>query len=690
MKKFPRMKKLLILILTLAVCLGLIELAARIFLGAGYPLNRSDPAVIREAILNKVFASRMFRRLNDSTLCYDLVPSGRAEIPGQVYTNNREGFRGPEIEREKPKDTFRIAVSGDSFVFGWGTDDRSTFPVLMEKILRKGGLDAAGYQVINGGVPGYNVAQMKERLLRKIFDFEPDVLVLVVSANDLTADTLHFDPFFQGLYEDFLPVPYSLKEPFWRLSVAYRYCAQRYKAYLKAAGKVGGFSDRDIQFFGEEVRAIEEEARRRGIGFLPVILPMLEDFTDYPYQKQHQDMHRALEGVAFADLLDQLQGYDVKDLWFLPDDHHLNRRANLAVARMILSLLDAQGLIHLRKDTLPEEPLAEALYQSGDLVVVDMDADPEGRGGFPGALFRLSPDGAELSLISADPAFIEPVDVVFDPVGNLLVLDNAADPSNLGSSGAVFRVNRFTGRAEPVVVSKQFALPNALLLDEDGRIFISEKQYDPLGLGEKTGCLMVYDPEKEKVEVLAAGSEFVSPGAIAFAPDDKLYFMDADSNPNNYTGRNGKPNTPGVLFEVDRQTGEFRSLIAFKDTVSPVGIVPLPDQNLIVIDANADVLEAGFWLGGLLMVDPVKGAYRFIHCSKKFVDPTRGDLGPDGCVYFTDSNADPLNLGPDRAGKGVQGTGPGAVWRYDYRKNELTLVYSGEELVNPISLKVVN
>ena len=60
-------------------------------------------------------------------------------------------------------------------------------------------------------------------------------------------------------------------------------------------------------------------------------------------------------------------------------------------------------------------------------------------------------------------------------------------------------MNRFTGRAEPVVVSKQFALPNALLLDEDGRIFISEKQYDPLGLGNKTGCLMVYDPEKEKV-----------------------------------------------------------------------------------------------------------------------------------------------------------------------------------------------
>ena len=34
MKKFRRFKKLLILTVTLAVCLGLIELVARIFLGA--------------------------------------------------------------------------------------------------------------------------------------------------------------------------------------------------------------------------------------------------------------------------------------------------------------------------------------------------------------------------------------------------------------------------------------------------------------------------------------------------------------------------------------------------------------------------------------------------------------------------------------------------------------------------------
>ncbi len=687
-RRFPRLKKLLLLAAAMAACFVLVEAAARLLLGSGYPMNREDPAIVRERVLNRVFASRIFRRASDKELCYELIPGGRAEILGQVYTINGHGFRGPDLSVKKSPDTKRIALLGDSFVFGWGADDGHTISAFMERILRAGGQDAASYEVINSGVPGFNTAQMKEYLLRKTLALDLDFLVLFVSANDIVSDYLHFNTLFEGLYADFLPLPYGVKSLLWRVSAAYRFLVQHHKRAREQARRNGDFLEKDLAFLRREVGAIEEAARKQGVGFLVVILPMLEPFDAYPYAADHEAMHRALEGLDVVDLLPSMQNFDVETLWFRPDDHHLNRRANRAVARLVLSSLADRGVVRLLQGTLPADPLADALYRPGDLVIADLDADPGALGGHPGAIFRMTPEGKEAALVSSDPAFREPVDLVFDPVGNLLVLDNAADPDGRGWKGAVFRVDRFTGKASVVLTSDRFVLPNALLLDGDGRLFISAKRYDPEGLGGGTGCLFVYGPEQRRLDVLASGRAFVAPGAIAFAPGGKLYFLDADANPKGYTGRGGRPNTPGVLFEVDRGTGEFHPLIEFRETVSPVGMIPLPDGRLIVIDANADVLMPGFWLGGLLMADPSKKTCRFIHCSREFRDPTRGDLGPDGAIYFTDSNADPLKLGPDAVGKGVQGTGPGAIWRFDLEKNTLELLYSGKPLVNPISLKI--
>ena len=279
---------------------------------------------------------------------------------------------------------------------------------------------------------------------------------------------------------------------------------------------------------------------------------------------------------------------------------------------------------------------------------------------------------------------------MLDAVGNLLVLDAQADPEGNGSKGALFRVDRFTGRAETLLTSERFVLPNGLCLGADGRIFISEKEHDPENLGKNTGCLLAFDPATKALDVLAAGEAFVAPGAVASAPGGKLYFLDADSNPNDYPGSDGKRGTPGVLFEVDPATGAYRSLIEFKDTVSPVGLIPLPDGGLVIIDANADKLRAGFFLGGIVIADPEKGVYRFAHLSKKFLDPTRGDLGLDGKLYFTDANADPEKHGPDGTKKGVNGTGPGAVWRYDLAADTLECVKTGPPFVNPTALRVVN
>ena len=361
MKKKRRLaRKLLLLFFSLLVCLLLIEGASRLLLGGDYPMGGESPAAVKDRFLREKFSSRMLRRHDDPALCYELIPGGRASILNQRYSVNSQGLRGEEPAMPRPEETLRIAVAGDSFVFGWGVDDADTLPAAMERILKKGGLGHRDFETLNSGVPGFNVAQMKEYLLRKTLPLKPDLLVLVVSANDIVADYLHFDPLFQGLYTDFLPLPYGMKPFLWRTLVSYRFLVQRYKRMAEGSGRVGKFTEREVAFFGEQVRAILALGEERGIPVLPVILPMLEDFSSYPYAKQHEDMHRVLEGIDYVDLLPRMSGYDVEPLWFLPDDHHLNAKANRAVARMVVSELQGRGWIKLR----PRHPAGRALGRS--------------------------------------------------------------------------------------------------------------------------------------------------------------------------------------------------------------------------------------------------------------------------------------------------------------------------------------
>ncbi|KKW38861.1 MAG: hypothetical protein UY85_C0021G0011 [Candidatus Peribacteria bacterium GW2011_GWB1_54_5] len=48
---------------------------------------------------------------------------------GGAYTTNSYGFRGKEIPLEKPANTVRVLVVGDSVSFGHGVNDNQIFPI---------------------------------------------------------------------------------------------------------------------------------------------------------------------------------------------------------------------------------------------------------------------------------------------------------------------------------------------------------------------------------------------------------------------------------------------------------------------------------------------------------------------------------------------------------------------------------
>lgn len=99
----------------------------------------------------------------------------------QITTNDR-GLRGPAIATSKPAGATRIAILGGSSVFGYLVADGQEAARLLEVKLRQAGRDV---EVINAGVPGYNLFQTTHRYKELVRPLAPDIVVLYLGWNDL-------------------------------------------------------------------------------------------------------------------------------------------------------------------------------------------------------------------------------------------------------------------------------------------------------------------------------------------------------------------------------------------------------------------------------------------------------------------------------------------------------------------------
>ncbi len=106
---------------------------------------------------------------------------------GVAWTRiNSFGFRDRERTLEKPAGVFRIAVLGDSFTEARGVDMDKTFTALAENYLRSCPGFKGGVEVLNFGVSGYGTGQELLELEKKVWQFDPDLILLQFFAgNDL-------------------------------------------------------------------------------------------------------------------------------------------------------------------------------------------------------------------------------------------------------------------------------------------------------------------------------------------------------------------------------------------------------------------------------------------------------------------------------------------------------------------------
>lgn len=180
----PRLPQLFILATILC--------ALTLFAGAGELLFR----YVFKNYLYRHFDERNVLYRYDSELGWFPLESSEGTFAASrtvTVNHNSDGFRDTE---HGPKDRPRIAVLGDSFVWGFDVEQTERFKDLLDSAL-------TDWDVMNMGVSGYSTDQ-EYLLIRRFFErYRPDIVLLVFcQINDEADNTTNmiFEGYFKPYY----------------------------------------------------------------------------------------------------------------------------------------------------------------------------------------------------------------------------------------------------------------------------------------------------------------------------------------------------------------------------------------------------------------------------------------------------------------------------------------------------------
>jgi lysophospholipase L1-like esterase len=111
------------------------------------------------------------------------VPAEFRSNPTWDIRINSLGYRGGEMSTAPQPSTVRIACIGDSWTFGMPVGQDQTYPSRLATWLHRQ-RPGVRYDVQNFGVLGYSSFQGLRLLETRIFDFDPDIVVIGFGMND--------------------------------------------------------------------------------------------------------------------------------------------------------------------------------------------------------------------------------------------------------------------------------------------------------------------------------------------------------------------------------------------------------------------------------------------------------------------------------------------------------------------------
>jgi len=161
---------IVVAILASAICFGLGELVVR-------ALWKDSIVLFPRYHTAAQYGPVALRRLQPNTVFWHTSVDGSWQ-----FRTNAQGFRDDEDwSIEKPAGQIRVLVLGDSNTQGFEVRQEQTYSAVMQRALRRRGLDA---KVMNSGVSGFGTAEELAFLENEGIRFAPDAVVLGFFGND--------------------------------------------------------------------------------------------------------------------------------------------------------------------------------------------------------------------------------------------------------------------------------------------------------------------------------------------------------------------------------------------------------------------------------------------------------------------------------------------------------------------------
>ena len=158
----------------------LLELAGRLF----------DPAGIS-------YFPEMARYLDtliiEEPIGYRNRPGLQGNYFGVPVSINRFGMRDDDLPTQKAANEFRILLLGDSVPFGIGVEKDQILSRQLQDMINNGNKSEINFSVLNMGVPSYNTEQELIQLKNTGLNFNPDLVLLLFSQNDIESKMWVFE-----------------------------------------------------------------------------------------------------------------------------------------------------------------------------------------------------------------------------------------------------------------------------------------------------------------------------------------------------------------------------------------------------------------------------------------------------------------------------------------------------------------
>lgn len=292
------------------------------------------------------------------------------------FTIHTNSYGARDIERVKAADTNRVIFLGDSFIEGWGLNEKDRLSDRLEV--------SSGRAVLNFGCGWFTPTQeyLTYKYLAK--DFSHDVIVwAILPFNDLNADDtayhepdnyIHYQPYFEGDYPtyhlmyrehdisrstfnkaNFKKTPaltgkqklLSFLTEFTCWFNIYQDLKQKAHEKKQVASAYYDYKESEIKKLFFIIKKMKDEANGKKIILLT--LPVRNDFERYKLDKtiplkNSLDSFSSAEHITYIDMLTRLapKEKDPARLFFSCDEHW-NAYANQLAAEILLPFLKTDG-----------------------------------------------------------------------------------------------------------------------------------------------------------------------------------------------------------------------------------------------------------------------------------------------------------------------------------------------------------